>query len=872
MSPIVAVLAVFALWLSLSSAYTVSRNVRDFGATGNGVTDDTNAIITALTQGRGSNNAAYPSATYPDSTQTPAYVYFPAGTYLVTQTLPVVFYTQMVGDPANPPTIKVVSNAGFRVLEAFGSWYPGSQQGTDNFYRMIRNFVVDMTACNQCVGVHWQVAQATSITNVHFKCAQGSQCQGMWMENGSGGFFSDLVFEGGIYGLWVGNQQFTSRNITISGTSQAAIYVNWDWLWTFKGLHISNTPVGIDTGSGDGSIVVLDSDFTNVPIAVRTLYGTANGAGNGANSLYLENIKYSGSGVVVKASGNNVLTTSGSQTIKAWAQGYLWQNGGNTLGTIDLSAKTPARPASLITSDGTYFEQSRPLFVGIPQIDVTTLGLIGNGVTDNTVALQNALNAHVGSVLFFPYGTYLIGNTVTVPPGSRLLGQAWTNIQASGSAFQNANSPIPMLKIGTPGQTGVAQIVDFMFGVQGPQPGAVLIEWNLHDPVNAPGSNGLWDVHYRIGGGDGTRLQATNCPAGDGSNAPASTCSGAWALLHVTSSANIYLENVWGWVADHDIDLGGQVNIYNARGFLCESQGPTWGYGTAFEHSVLYQYNFYNAQNVFLAAIQTETPYYQPSKSTPFDHSQASDPSYCDGPKCNMAYALSIQNSKEVYIYGSGTYSFFNVWTTTCLPSSCQESIIYISNSNQIYSYAINTYGATNTYSFTPSYAIAANNPNTLLASGIVNVDLFGFTSGSVSSNPPPTSTTPIPTAPPATGYIQSKANGLYITGTTLTATASSTASATLFAFSAISGGYSIKVQSTGLFVTADNAGASPLIGNRDSTSTWETFLFAKSGSYFVIESLINSQYVAVQAQNGNQLIPTVAQGAITDSALFTIV
>jgi hypothetical protein len=52
----------------------------------------------------------------------------------------------------------------------------------------------------------------------------------MWMENGSGGFFSDLVFEGGIYGLWVGNQQFTSRNITISGTSQAAIYVNWDWV------------------------------------------------------------------------------------------------------------------------------------------------------------------------------------------------------------------------------------------------------------------------------------------------------------------------------------------------------------------------------------------------------------------------------------------------------------------------------------------------------------------------------------------------------------------------------------------------------------------------------------------------------------------
>jgi hypothetical protein len=86
-------------------------------------------------------------------------------------------------------------------------------------------------------GISLQVAQATSVTNVHFKCAPGSQCQGMWMENGSGGFFSDLVFEGGIYGLWVGNQQFTSRNITITGTSLAAVYVNWDWVSLVFGLY-----------------------------------------------------------------------------------------------------------------------------------------------------------------------------------------------------------------------------------------------------------------------------------------------------------------------------------------------------------------------------------------------------------------------------------------------------------------------------------------------------------------------------------------------------------------------------------------------------------------------------------------------------------
>lgn len=35
---------------------------------------------------------------------------------------------------------------------------------------------------------------------------------GLFMENGSGGFMSDLIFTGGQYGLNVGNQQFTGMS------------------------------------------------------------------------------------------------------------------------------------------------------------------------------------------------------------------------------------------------------------------------------------------------------------------------------------------------------------------------------------------------------------------------------------------------------------------------------------------------------------------------------------------------------------------------------------------------------------------------------------------------------------------------------------
>lgn len=80
-------------------------------------------------------------------------------------------------------------------------------------------------------------------------------------------------------------------------------------------------------------------------------------------------------------------------------------------------------------------------------------------------------------------------------------------------------------------------------------------------------------------------------------------------LIHITSTASVYLENTWGWVSDHELDLQdhNQINIYNGRGILIESQKPTWLWGTAMEHSMLYNYQVANARDVFMSSIQTET-------------------------------------------------------------------------------------------------------------------------------------------------------------------------------------------------------------------------------------------------------------------------
>jgi hypothetical protein len=52
------------------------------------------------------------------------------------------------------------------------------------------------------------------------------------MDNGSGGFMTDLTFNGGKYGAFFGNQQFTTRNMTFNNC-QTAIFMNWNWVSLF---------------------------------------------------------------------------------------------------------------------------------------------------------------------------------------------------------------------------------------------------------------------------------------------------------------------------------------------------------------------------------------------------------------------------------------------------------------------------------------------------------------------------------------------------------------------------------------------------------------------------------------------------------------
>lgn len=57
-------------------------------------------------------------------------------------------------------------------------------------------------------------------------------------------------------------------------------------------------------------------------------------------------------------------------------------------------------------------------------LNVKDLGAIGDGVTDDTYAIQNAINNANGKTVFFPKGTYLVSNTLNLKSNTNLLGES----------------------------------------------------------------------------------------------------------------------------------------------------------------------------------------------------------------------------------------------------------------------------------------------------------------------------------------------------------------------------------------------------------------------------------------------------------------
>ena len=636
----------------------------------------------------------------------------------------------MIGNPNNLPKLKATANfQGLGLIDG-DPYEPGNPAGvlqygsTNVFWRQIRNLEIDMTSIPDsaaATGIHWPTAQSTSIQNVIFRMSQnaGNQHQGLFIESGSGGFMNDLTFYGGLNAAVLGNQQYTMRNLVFNNANTAIKQI-WNWGWTYKSITINNCQVGLDMTNGGsaaqavGSVTWLDSTFTNTKVAFAIARNAPSSKPNTAGSLSIENTKFTNVQTYVRGPNNAVYLagSTGTTTVAGWKTGNLYNPTGPQ--TKQATWVPPARPAVLL-SNGKYYERSKPQYADQPLtsfLSARTSGAKGDGITDDTTALQNALNtaASTGKILFVDAGTYRVTKTLLVPKNSKIVGESYSVIMSSGAFFADINAPQPVVQVGSLNEAGIVEWSDMIVSTQGAQAGAILIKWNLASPSTTP--SGMWDVHTRIGGFAGSKLLLADCPKTPSSSTINTNCIGAYMSLWLSkSSSALYLENVWLWVADHDIEDPSlsQITIYAGRGvYVGSTTGTFWFVGTSSEHHTLYQYQLSGTKNIFMGQIQTETPYYQPNPKapTPFPVNTAlNDPNFSTScpagspATCYMAWGLRITASSNIFVAGAGLYSFFNNYDTSCNTQAngakCQTAIFqYDSASTGVFVFNLNTVGA----------------------------------------------------------------------------------------------------------------------------------------------------------------------------------
>ncbi|KAK8122176.1 glucan 1- 3-beta-glucosidase [Apiospora sp. TS-2023a] len=336
--------------------YQFFRNVvDDFGADSSGETDTAEALSAASASwnkdsvgGSRTRCGEKCGNTFSQG----AIVFFPGGTYKICTPVIQYYHTQFVGDPNDMPVIKGCDDFQGIALFDVDPYIPGSsgQQwyiNQNQFFRQIRNFRFDLrdmpesTADNNQdlvpTGIHWQVSQATSLQNLVFDMPSTSTTTavGIFTENGSGGFLSDLEFNGGNIGWRAGSQQYTARNL-IFNECNTAVQMVWDWGWNWQQITVNGGSIGFnisgvggDSGQGIGSVSIIDSTISDVEVGVLT-----NGLSTSPN-IVLDKTNFRNVPSPVMAEGGNVILSGNSDL---WATGKRFNGSDGSTETGPVTA------------------------------------------------------------------------------------------------------------------------------------------------------------------------------------------------------------------------------------------------------------------------------------------------------------------------------------------------------------------------------------------------------------------------------------------------------------------------------------------------------------------------------------------------------
>jgi glucan 1,3-beta-glucosidase len=165
----------------------------------------------------------------------------------------------------------------------------------------------------------------------------------------------------------------------------------------------------------------VDSSIANTAVGIQASTRIP-GNVKGNTLISLENVDFSSTPVAVQDSDDRSILM-GNTKVKSWTLGnvYYPEYPNGTFPSPGGSFKYMSRTAVPILNgpNGIIFEKSKPQYENIPVTRFTNIkrvyGAKGDGISDDTAAINKALNTEAGkSILYFPAGSYMVTNTIMV--------------------------------------------------------------------------------------------------------------------------------------------------------------------------------------------------------------------------------------------------------------------------------------------------------------------------------------------------------------------------------------------------------------------------------------------------------------------------
>ncbi|WP_233222035.1 glycosyl hydrolase family 28-related protein [Allosphingosinicella deserti] len=523
-------------------------------AVGDGVADDSAAIQAAIDAAEAKGGGGI--------------VFLPAGRYRISRTLFVWPGVRVFGAGRTRPVVLLGANTpGFQRGVGSMVFFTGNRPGgaapgpggvvappkvpvppptsvpfnpniadanSGTFYSALSNIDFEIGEGNPAAtAVRFHTAQHAFLSHIDFRL--GSALAGIYQVGNVG---QNLRFFGGRYGILTEKPsaawQYTLLDSEFDGQRDAAIREHEAGL-TLVNTVFRNVPVGIEIDEGYGDwLWGKDVRFENVARAGVII----SNEGNAYTQIGFDNAVASGTPVFARFrdSGKTVSGPSARYRVKEFTYGLTVPALGQT-GLFET--RMDAAPMRSLPA------RRRPAIRALPAMsawaNVRTLGIKGDGSSDDTAALQRAIDTH--RVLYFPAGFYQVSDRLTLRPDSVLIGlhPSLTRITLGDDspAYRGIGSPRALLESA---RGGNAIVSGLGLDTGGINPRATALLWragetSLVDDVRFLGGHGT-------NAADGTRIDPYNANHTADPD-PRKRWDGQYTSLWVTDGGGGTFNNLW---------------------------------------------------------------------------------------------------------------------------------------------------------------------------------------------------------------------------------------------------------------------------------------------------------------------------------------